>query len=53
MDLYTNESLTFDRSVLMKVVRDKLRDFDKNLPKDDQMKAKILCHHAACRAAGT
>ena len=39
-DLYLNESLTFDRSVLMKEVRDELKVYNKNLPKDDKLKVK-------------
>ena len=39
-DLYINESLTFDRSVLMKQVRDRLKEHNKNLPKDDRRKCK-------------
>ena len=39
-DLYINESLTFDRSVLMKQVRDRLKEYNKDLPKDDRRKCK-------------
>ena len=40
--LYINESLTFDRSQLMKFVRDEVKTFNLNLPKERKLKVKTL-----------
>ena len=39
-DLYLNENLSYDRSKLMKYVRDKVRPLNDGVPKDDRIKVK-------------
>ena len=41
-DLYINESLTFDRSVLMKIVRDEVKVYNQGKPKEQKLKVKTV-----------
>ena len=44
-DLYINENLSYDRSKLMKICRDRVKPINAGVPKDDRTKTKSARGH--------